>query len=130
MQTPCGRTCWPRRTRAIRGKVMTTPRDDITGRPNRILEGAKEALAVARGEQAAASLHINGHEYVPATQLDSLLKEREALQARVKELEANSFAERGLRMAMARDRSDEMKHWKARAIRAEQERDEAYERII
>lgn len=31
----------------------------------RILEGVKEALAVAKGEQPAASVHINGFTYVP-----------------------------------------------------------------
>lgn len=41
----------------------------------RIIEGAKEALAVARGEQPAASVWINGHEYVPASDLTRLRDE-------------------------------------------------------
>jgi hypothetical protein len=48
-----------------------------------------------------------------ATQLDSLLKERDALQARVKEWEEHAGP-----------------YWESRALRAEQERDEAYERVI
>jgi hypothetical protein len=37
---------------------MTTP-------GQKIIEGAKEALAIARGEQPAASIHHNGFTYVP-----------------------------------------------------------------
>lgn len=32
----------------------------------RILEGAREMLAVAKGEQPAASITVKGHKYVPA----------------------------------------------------------------
>jgi hypothetical protein len=31
----------------------------------RLIEGAKEALAIARGEQPAARIHMEGHAYVP-----------------------------------------------------------------
>jgi len=40
---------------------------------SRIIEGAREALAIAKGEQPAASMTINGHKYVPADQLESAL---------------------------------------------------------
>lgn len=36
----------------------------------RIIEGAKEALAVARGEEPAARITINGHSYVPEINLN------------------------------------------------------------
>lgn len=32
----------------------------------RLIAGTKEALAVARGQEPAASITINGHRYVPA----------------------------------------------------------------
>lgn len=35
----------------------------------RIIEGAKEALAIARGEQPAARIHVQGHSYVPEQDL-------------------------------------------------------------
>ena len=56
-----------------------------------------------------------------ATQLDSLLKERDALQARVKELDEDAE----LLSDMVVKEEDCRKMWQARAIRAEQERDEA-----
>ena len=59
-----------------------------------------------------------------ATAIDSLLKEQDALQARVKELDGRylgAVAARG----MLRDRADEAE---SRAARLQQERDEAYER--
>lgn len=31
----------------------------------RIIDGAKEAVAVAKGERPAARIHVNGHAYVP-----------------------------------------------------------------
>lgn len=31
----------------------------------RLIEGAKEALEIARGNQPAARIHVNGHAYVP-----------------------------------------------------------------
>jgi hypothetical protein len=37
----------------------------MTEAGERILEGAREALAVAKGEQPAASITIYGHTYVP-----------------------------------------------------------------
>lgn len=49
-----------------------------------IIEGAKEALAIAKGEIPAARITINGHAYVPETELDAvkakLAKAVEALQ--------------------------------------------------
>lgn len=55
---------------------MTTPRDDIAGLSERLREHPTQTHIRALIDEAA-------------TQLDSLLKERDALQARVKELEAN-----------------------------------------
>ena len=48
---------------------MTSP--EITA-GERLIEGAKEALAVARGEQPAARLHHNGHTYVPLAEFEAL----------------------------------------------------------
>jgi hypothetical protein len=47
----------------------------------RIVEGAEEALAVARGEVPAERLHVNGHAYVPASRIEAL----EAEVARLRE---------------------------------------------
>lgn len=41
----------------------------MTKAGEQLLEGAREALAVARGEQPAARMHINGHTYVPEAEL-------------------------------------------------------------
>lgn len=46
-----------------------------------LAEGMAEALAIAKGEQAAASVTIKGHKYVPATALTTA-------EARIQELEA------------------------------------------
>jgi len=40
---------------------------------SKLIEGAKDALAVARGEKHAAVLHHNGHAYVPKAEADALL---------------------------------------------------------
>lgn len=45
----------------------------------RLIEGAREALAIARGEIPAARITINGHAYVPETELASLRAEKEEL---------------------------------------------------
>jgi hypothetical protein len=37
----------------------------MTKAGERLLEGAREALAIAKGEQPAASVTIGGHTYVP-----------------------------------------------------------------
>jgi len=39
---------------------------------SKLIEGAKDALAVARGEKPAAVLHHNGHAYVPKAEADAL----------------------------------------------------------
>lgn len=75
----------------------------------RLIEGAKEALAVAKGEKPAARIHVNGHAYVPEASASAeiarlkgeaeearqqavaglmALSHRDALQARVSALEA------------------------------------------
>jgi hypothetical protein len=38
----------------------------------RLIEGAEEALAIAKGEQPAAAIWHNGHKYVPAEQTEQL----------------------------------------------------------
>lgn len=38
----------------------------------KLIEAAKEAVAIAKGEQPAARIHVNGHAYVPASELDRL----------------------------------------------------------
>ena len=43
----------------------------------RLIEGAEEALAIAKGEQPAAAIWHNGHQYVPATEIASLRRELE-----------------------------------------------------
>ncbi|WP_027039128.1 hypothetical protein [Mesorhizobium ciceri] len=37
----------------------------MTKAGERLLEGAREALAIAKGEQAAASVMVSGHTYLP-----------------------------------------------------------------
>lgn len=48
-----------------------------------IIEGAQEALAVAKGEKPAARIHIKGHAYMPvadhATEVERLERERDEL---------------------------------------------------
>lgn len=51
----------------------------MTEAGERLIEGAKEALAIARGEQPAARLHIDGHAYVPVSALKFLEEQNEAL---------------------------------------------------
>lgn len=36
---------------------------------SRIIEGAQEALSIAKGEQPAASITVNGHKYVLASRI-------------------------------------------------------------
>jgi hypothetical protein len=43
----------------------------MTKAGDKIIEGAKEALAVAKGEIPAAAMWINGHRYVPADEADA-----------------------------------------------------------
>lgn len=40
----------------------------MTKAGKRILEGAREALAIAKGESPAASIYHNGFRYIPATE--------------------------------------------------------------
>lgn len=47
----------------------------------RLIEGATEALAIARGEQPAAAIWIDGHQYVPAEEILRLRVEVAALTA-------------------------------------------------
>lgn len=42
---------------------------------DRMKEGLTEALSVARGDQPAASIHLNGHTYVPKADYDRLMED-------------------------------------------------------
>lgn len=53
---------------------------------SRILEGAREALAVAKGEAPAASITVNGHRYVPADRIASLERERDEARQIVRDI--------------------------------------------
>lgn len=45
----------------------------MSDRPaDRILDGAREALSVAKGEQPASRLFVNGHSYAPAARVAEL----------------------------------------------------------
>lgn len=44
---------------------------------DRIEEGLKEALSIAKGDQPAASITVNGHVYVPKVELDALVHDVE-----------------------------------------------------
>lgn len=47
----------------------------MTKAGERLIEGVKEALAIARGEQPAAAIAVGGHTYVPVARI---AEEREA----------------------------------------------------
>lgn len=44
----------------------------MTKAGDRLIEGMKEALAVASGEQPAAAIYVNGIKYVPADRVERL----------------------------------------------------------
>jgi hypothetical protein len=46
---------------------------------DKIGAGLAEAVAFAKGEKPAACIHVHGHEYVPAAELDALKSERDGL---------------------------------------------------
>jgi hypothetical protein len=46
----------------------------MTKAGERLLEGAAEALAIAKGEQPAARIHIRGHSYVPERDHSDLIR--------------------------------------------------------
>lgn len=91
---------------------MTTPRDDIAGLSERLRAEIDQPLAYRNDTTLREA----------ATQLDSLLKERDALQARVKELEARP----PLLDAKSIPRVDALvRTLEDRATRLQQERDQA-----
>lgn len=45
----------------------------MTKAGEKIIEGLHEAVAVAKGEQPAAAMWINGHRYVPAAKIEVLI---------------------------------------------------------
>lgn len=54
---------------------------------NKIVEGAKEALAVARGEEPAARITIHGHAYVPLAAFDDLRRKAQEMRHAIDMLE-------------------------------------------
>lgn len=55
----------------------------------RLIEAAQEALTIAKGEKAAASITINGHRYIPHADYEAMQRERDvayALQKRTAEV--------------------------------------------
>lgn len=60
----------------------------MTNAGERLIAGATEALAVARGEEPAASIVVNGHRYVPASEISRLQKEIETAREREQRLQA------------------------------------------
>jgi hypothetical protein len=44
---------------------------------SKLIEGMEEALAVAKGEQPAARMHIRGHAYVPEAEITRLTLSRD-----------------------------------------------------
>lgn len=74
----------------------------------RLIEGAKEMLAVAKGEQPAARIHVNGHAYVP----ESILKAEQDILYRA------GIIEIAVRNPSV---SDYMTHWEGRTEKAEAE---------
>lgn len=67
---------------------------------NKIIEGAKEALAVARGEQPAARITVQGHAYVPESELAALRERVQELEGSIALLDERSAQyERGMKDA-------------------------------
>lgn len=56
-----------RRVEEAGQKILAEVKREMSGK--RILEGLKEAVAVAKGDQPAARIHVNGHAYVPEDDL-------------------------------------------------------------
>ena len=105
---------------------MTTPRDDIAGLSERLRRLARITRRAIETSKLVFPWTTDSKTLdEAATQLDSLLKERDALQARVKELERIAVGE----CRSANERLVELEIWQARATRLQQERDEAYEQI-
>ena len=100
---------------------MTTPRDDIAGLSERLRRLARITRRAIETSKLVFPWKTDSKTLdEAATQLDSLLKERDALQARVKELEARP----PLLDAKSIPRVDAlMRTFESRALRAEQERD-------
>ena len=105
---------------------MTTPRDDIAGLSERLRRLARITRRAIETSKLVFPWTTDSKTLdEAATQLDSLLKERDELQARVKELERIAVGE----CRSANERLVELEIWQARATRLQQERDEAYEQI-
>jgi hypothetical protein len=92
---------------------MTTQRDAIAGLRDRLLAEIDQPIAYRDDATLREA----------STQLDALREERDAMQARVGvfEVDLNGTIERSKTLLDAKN------HWMDRALRAEQERDEAYE---
>ena len=122
---------------------MTTPRDDIAGLSERLRRLARITRRAIETSKLVFPWTTDSKTLdEAATQLDSLLKEREALQARVKELEEENGILRDMllnpdpdiepdNLRLHREKCDAIDRAlvaESRALRLQQERDEAYER--
>jgi hypothetical protein len=127
---------------------MTTPRDAIAGRETHIVhdpflkrdvEVSSKLTDRLRGKYASGPTMPNGEpefgwrqfetppiQHEAADAIDSLLKERDALQARVWKLEAEKTI--GWVETINNESDQIARMWQDRATRLQQERDEAYER--
>ena len=69
----------------------------MTKAGERILEGAREALAIVKGEKPAASITIAGHTYVPKQVMDELhLMQRTTIDIGIKCIERLKEDSQGL----------------------------------
>ena len=122
---------------------MTTPRDDIAGLSERLRRLARITRRAIETSKLVFPWTTDSKTLdEAATQLDSLLKERDALQARVKELEGDmEYQARAHSKLVNELEEDRVCGWnlrreadrlrdvaKAAADTLRQERDEAYER--
>ncbi len=71
----------------------------------RLIEGAKEALAIAKGEQPAARIWHQGHSYVPEAEVQAMLlsERKETIErcAAIAEYDGNLPGLAGARIAAA-----------------------------
>lgn len=57
---------------------------------SKLIEAAQEAVAIAKGEQPAARIHVNGHAYVPEATINALVGASRKLILSAKILQQNS----------------------------------------
>lgn len=61
----------------------------MTEAGERLIHAMEEALAIARGAQAAGSIHANGYRYLPAHEVLELVAKAQALVALLDDREVN-----------------------------------------